>query len=160
MRGYSPVENRLIAVARVHVERFFGRMKCAWKILSTKYRRSHKHFDRDFDILVALTNKLILCRPQPTLAEDERYALVHEHLKQQLHIEFARRKARITRADAERTLAEIIGETSEQRDSEISGQRNSETGSDEEEIADEDITSEDETTSGETASENDTAIGE
>ena len=100
MHSYSPAENTRIATARIYVEQFFGRMKCSWKILSTKYRRAHKHFDRDFDILVALTNRLILCRPPPTEAENIRHVRVHKSLKHQYLVEFLRKKARVSMTQA------------------------------------------------------------
>ena len=98
MAGFSLEENFRIATARVHVERFFGRMKSSWKILSTKYRRAYGHFDRDFDILVALTNRLIMIRPVPTVEEDERYGSVYKFLKAFYRAEYIRKKDRKSRA--------------------------------------------------------------
>jgi hypothetical protein len=101
MTGFNAETNRRVAAARIHVERFFGRFKCTWKLMATKYRRSFKLFDRDFDILVALTNRLITTRPQPTNEELNTWASLHTHLKQRQRLEYIRKKARTSKGSPE-----------------------------------------------------------
>ena len=120
MRGYSLEENARIASARVHVERFFGRMKCSWKILATKYRRSPRCFDQDFDILVALTNRLILCRPQPTERENKRYLNVHASLRQQHLLAYEQKIARISEMRRLRPEKELSGQQVQEAEEEFS----------------------------------------
>jgi len=107
MAGYNPAENILIAQARVHVEQFFGRMKCTWKVLAGKYRRALVHLDRDFDILVVLTNRLISARPLPTVSEQTIWTRIHEQLRQRYITEHLRKRARISVAAATRRIAMV-----------------------------------------------------
>ena len=111
MQGFNREENFRIALARVHVERFFGRLKSTWKILSEKYRRSHSAFDKDFDTLVVLTNRLIVSRPQPTESEQTKWGNVYKHIKQRYRVEYLERKAKISRAAVMRMRAEVEAET-------------------------------------------------
>ena len=59
MLDYSPSENEKISKLRVHVERFFGRMKKIFKLSSTRYRFDHSHFDIDINNIILLTNEHI-----------------------------------------------------------------------------------------------------
>jgi hypothetical protein len=51
--------NLELSQLRCPVERFFGRLKCLWKIFTSEFRLDHAHFDMDFDICCLLTNESI-----------------------------------------------------------------------------------------------------
>jgi len=49
-------ENRKIAIERIIIENFYGRLKQKFGIIREVYRGDHRHYDQIFKICVALTN--------------------------------------------------------------------------------------------------------
>jgi hypothetical protein len=55
--------NQDLASERVICERFYGRMKTKFRIMSSKYRNSREEYERVFKLCAALTNFHLLTYP-------------------------------------------------------------------------------------------------
>jgi DDE superfamily endonuclease len=55
--------NKKVATERVICERFYGRLKVKFRIMSSKYRNAREDYEKIFKLCVALTNYDIILHP-------------------------------------------------------------------------------------------------